>query len=68
MKAIFSTAIDDRYLDDYVPGATYQFGDIAVDAEEIVEFTSRYDPQGIHTDAAAAAAGPFRGLIAKRQG
>ena len=31
---------------------------------EIVEFARRYDPQPMHTDAAAAAAGPFGGLIA----
>ena len=62
--ATFSTAIDDRYLEDYVPGTTYEFGDIAVDAEEIVGFASRYDPQAKHTDPVAAAAGPFGGLIA----
>jgi len=62
--ATFSTAIDDRYLEDYIPGATYQFGDIGVDAEEIVEFASRYDPQAIHLDPAAAEKGPFAGLIA----
>ena len=62
--ATFSTAIDDRYLEDYIPGTTYEFGDIAVDADEIVGFASRYDPQGKHTDPIAAAAGPFGGLIA----
>lgn len=60
----FSTAIDDRYFEDYVVGATYEFGDIAVDAAEIIEFASRYDPQAIHTDPAAAATGPFGGIIA----
>lgn len=63
-QATFSTAIDDRYLEDYVPGASYEFGDIEVDAAEIIEFASRYDPQGKHTDLVAAAAGPFGGLIA----
>lgn len=60
----FSTAIDDRYLDDYTEGARYRFGEESVDAEEIMEFARRYDPQSIHTDPEAAAAGPFGGLIA----
>jgi acyl dehydratase len=60
----FSTAIDDRYLDDYIPGATYEFGDISVDAAEIISFAERYDPQAIHTDPVAAATGPFGGIIA----
>lgn len=60
----FSTPIDDRYLDDYTPGARYRFGEESVDGEEIMEFARRYDPQSIHTDAEAAAAGPFGGLIA----
>jgi acyl dehydratase len=41
-----------------------EFGDIAVTAEEIVEFARRYDPQSIHVDPLAAAQGPFGGLIA----
>lgn len=60
----FATPIDDRYLDDYTEGATYRFGEESVDAEEIVEFARRYDPQSIHTDPEAAAEGPFGGLIA----
>ena len=60
----FTTAIDDRYLDDYAEGARYRFGEESVDAEEIMEFARRYDPQSFHTDPQAAAAGPFGGLIA----
>ncbi len=60
----FATTIDDRYFDDYVVGATYEFGDIEINEEEIIEFADRYDPQAIHTDPAAAATGPFGGLIA----
>ena len=59
----FATPIDDRYLDDYTEGATYRFGEESVDAEEIVEFARRYDPQSIHTDPEAAAEGPFLFLI-----
>ena len=60
----FTTAIDDRFLDDYPQGARYRFGVESVDADEIVEFARRYDPQSIHTDPDAAAQGPFGGLIA----
>src|SRR5699024_12495871 len=60
----FTTAIDDRFLDDYPQGARYRFGVESVDADEIVEFARRYDPQTIHTDPDAAAQGPFGGLIA----
>lgn len=62
--AQFSTAIDDRYFEDYVPGAVFCFGDMEVSAEEIVEFGRRYDPQEFHIDAAAAAKTRFGGLIA----
>jgi acyl dehydratase len=61
---VFSTGIDQRYFEDYVPGLHAEYGPISVDADEIVAFARRYDPQGIHTDAAAAAQGPFGGLIA----
>ncbi|MFD2393796.1 MaoC/PaaZ C-terminal domain-containing protein [Dietzia aerolata] len=60
----FTTPIDDRYLEDYTEGARYSFGEESVNADEIMEFARRYDPQSIHTDPEAAAAGPFGGLIA----
>ncbi len=60
----FDTSVDDRYLEDYTEGGRYRFGEESVNAEEIMEFARRYDPQSIHTDPEAAAAGPFGGLIA----
>ncbi|NLD85036.1 MAG: MaoC family dehydratase [Actinomycetales bacterium] len=60
----FARPIDDRYLEDYTEGARYSFGEESVNANEIMEFARRYDPQSIHTDPEAAAAGPFGGLIA----
>ena len=60
----FPTPIDDRYFEDYVPGAVFAFGDFAVSAEEIMDFGRRYDPQDFHTDAEAAAKTRFGGLIA----
>jgi acyl dehydratase len=60
----FSHAIDDRYFEDYVEGDVHSFGRIAVEADEIVEFAKRYDPQTMHTDPEAAKRTPFGGLIA----
>jgi acyl dehydratase len=54
----------ERYFEDYPVGAVEVFGDIVVTEEDIVEFARRYDPQDMHIDPAAAARGPFGGLIA----
>jgi acyl dehydratase len=54
----------DRYFEDYVPGVTYDCGSVEVAEADILEFARRYDPQNFHVDAAAAAKGPFGGLIA----
>ena len=55
---------EDRYLEDYVPGTVYEFGEVRVREAEITEFARRFDPQGMHIDPQAAARGPFGGLIA----
>ena len=60
----FSHSIDDRYFEDYVEGDVHSFGSVAVEADEIIEFAKRYDPQAFHTDPEAAKRTPFRGLIA----
>jgi acyl dehydratase len=54
----------ERYFEDYQPGAVFAAGGIPVGEADIIEFASRYDPQPMHTDAAAAAHGAFGGLIA----
>jgi acyl dehydratase len=54
----------ERYFEDYHVGMVSEFGEVTVTADEIVEFARRYDPQSMHTDPAAAARGPFGGLIA----
>lgn len=61
---VFESPIDGRYFEDYVPGASYEFGSIRLEEAEILEFARRYDPQTMHTDPGAAAQGEFRGLIA----
>ncbi len=56
--------LEDRFFDNYVPGSVGVFGAEQVSEAEILGFAAQFDPQGIHTDAAAAASGPFKGLIA----
>ena len=53
-----------RYFDDYLPGASYDCGSVNVSEDEIVSFARQFDPQPFHVDPAAAALGPFGGLIA----
>ncbi len=53
-----------RYFEDFAPGQSFDLGSHEVTAAEIVEFAGRYDPQPFHLDPEAAAASPFRGLIA----
>jgi acyl dehydratase len=60
----FSAAVDQRYFEDYLPGSTFEYGQISLSADEIMDFARRFDPQFIHTDPEAAANGPFGGLIA----
>jgi acyl dehydratase len=53
-----------RWFEDFRPGAVYEFGAIAVNEAEILDFARRFDPQPMHLDPAAAARGEFNGLIA----
>ncbi len=60
----FTTPPEDRYFEDYVPGAVHEFGSIAVEEAEIIDFARRFDPQPFHIDAVAAQQSVFGGLIA----
>ncbi len=60
----FRVAREDRYFEDYLPGAVYEYGYLTVTEAEILEFARRFDPQPIHIDPGFAATGPFGGLIA----
>src|SRR5215831_4204230 len=60
----FLRPISDRYFEDYIEGDVHCFGAIAVEADEIVAFAKRFDPQTLHTDPDSAKSGPFGGLIA----
>lgn len=50
--------------EDFVEGATMQFGQKTVTAEEIIEFASEFDPQPMHVDEAAGKASILGGLSA----
>ena len=60
----FSAPVDDRYFEDYKPGAVYEYGYLTVTEAEILDFARAFDPQPIHVDPEFAAHGPFHGLIA----
>jgi len=55
---------DQRFFEDYLVGATYEFGSIAVEEQEVIAFARRFDPQPFHVDPEAARQSPFGGLIA----
>lgn len=57
-----SHPIDDRYFEDYVEGDVHTSGTIAVEADEIIAFAKRFDPQCFHVDPEAAKQTPFGGL------
>jgi acyl dehydratase len=60
----FGVGVSERYFEDYVAGAVYEYGYVSVSEAEIIAFAERFDPQPIHIDARFAASGPFGGLIA----
>ena len=53
-----------NYLEDFVAGARYEAGPIAVEEDEVIAFARRYDPQPFHTDHKAAENSLFGGLAA----
>ena len=55
---------NDRYFEDYPQGSVYEFGSIAVEEKEIIDFARRFDPQPFHTDPEAAKRSHYGGLIA----
>jgi len=60
----FAASAADRYLEDYVLGASYTYGTVTLDEASIMEFARAYDPQPFHTDPEAAARSIYGGLIA----
>lgn len=52
------------YLEDFTAGAEFTSSGITLTDAQIIDFALKFDPQPIHLDTTAAAAGPFGGLIA----
>ena len=60
----FRTPAENRYFEDYLPGAVHDLGSITIGEAEIIEFARRFDPQPFHIDPEAAKQSAFGGLIA----
>jgi acyl dehydratase len=63
-KSGFHQVREDRYFEDYVPGAVHELGSVVVDEEEVLEFGKRYVPLPYHIDKEAAKKSIYGGLIA----
>ncbi|TMA61243.1 MAG: MaoC family dehydratase, partial [Deltaproteobacteria bacterium] len=64
MTSKFKTEPDDRYFEDYIPGAVHEFCCISVDEQEVLEFGKRYVPLSYHIDKEAAKNSINGGVIA----
>lgn len=53
-----------KYFEDIAEGEIWELGSRTVEAEEIITFARKYDPQPFHTDAEAAKKTPQGQLIA----
>ena len=53
-----------KYFEDIELGEVWDLGSRGISAAEIIEFSTQYDPQPFHVDAAAARESFFGGLIA----
>jgi len=51
-------------FDELSVGDEFAFGSVRMELDEILDFGRRWDPQPFHIDPAAAATGPFGGIIA----
>lgn len=54
----------ERYLEDYEPGEVFEFGDVVVTEDDIIDFATRYDPQPFHVNPQMARDTIYGGLIA----
>ena len=54
----------DRWFEDYVPGAVHDLGSVVVDEQEVIAFAYQFDPQPFHLDRERAEKSAFGGLIA----
>jgi acyl dehydratase len=64
MLAGMTGPLDDRWFEDYKPGAVYEYGYATLTEDELLDFARKFDPQPMHIDPVYAESGPFGGLIA----
>jgi acyl dehydratase len=60
----FRAPPEQRWFEDYEPGAVHAFGAIRVDEDEVLDFGRRFDPQPFHTSHETARETEYGGLIA----
>ena len=60
----FTTSPDNRYFEDYIAGAVHEFGSIAVEEREVIDFGKRFVPLSYHTDPELAKKSIYGRLIA----
>jgi acyl dehydratase len=53
-----------RYLEDLQVGEVWTSETVTIEADDVIDFGRKFDPQPFHTDADAARSSPFGGLIA----
>lgn len=63
-SSVFAHPAEDRYFEDYLPGDVHEFGSVAVDEAEVLEFGRRYVPLSYHVDKEAAKTSIYGGVIA----
>src|SRR5438270_6737788 len=56
--------MNERYLEDFAAGQTFESGRLRVGNERIKSFAAEFDPQPFHLDEAAARNSVFQGLAA----
>ncbi|MDA9761736.1 MaoC family dehydratase [Desulfobacterales bacterium] len=64
IKSNFNNTSQERFLEDFVEGAVYEFGPATISEEEIIQFGKSFDPQIFHTDPEGAKKTVYGGLIA----
>ena len=52
------------WFEDFVIGSRMELGSYTFEADDIIRFATKYDPQPFHIDPEAAESGPFGGLVA----
>jgi acyl dehydratase len=63
-NSTFTIPAERRYFEDYVPDSVHEFGAVAVEQDEVIDFARRFDPQVFHTDPELAKSTIYGGLIA----